>query len=102
MLLPELGEWSMKRVVATVCAGVLLTAGVQIGVASSASAAPTKFTSCASMYKYYKHGISKNKKAQKRAVKAGMYKPAVKPAVYRDSYKTLDRDKDGTMCEVPR
>lgn len=32
----------------------------------------------------------------------GMYNPPVKPAVYRDSYKTLDRDKDGTMCEVPR
>lgn len=92
----------MKRVAASACAGVLLVVGTQIGVASSASAAPTKFTSCASMYKYYKYGISKNKKAQKRAVKTGMHKPAVKAAVYRDSYKTLDRDRDGTMCEVPR
>lgn len=92
----------MKRVAATACAGILLAAGIQVGLTSSASAAPTRFTSCASMYKYYKYGISMNKAAQQRAVRAGMYKPAVKPAVYRDSYKTLDRDKDGTMCEVPR
>jgi hypothetical protein len=92
----------MKRQVASLCGGVLLLAGSQVVVASSASAAPTKFTSCAAMYKYYKHGISINKAAQRRAVKAGMYKPDVKPSVYRDSYKTLDRDKDGTMCEVPR
>ena len=92
----------MNKIAAIGLSAALLFAGGAVGAATPAYAAPTKFTSCASMYKYYKHGISKNKKAQKRAVKAGMYKPAVKPAVYRDSYKTLDRDKDGTMCEVPR
>lgn len=92
----------MNRIAAIGLSATLIFAGAAVGAATSAYAAPTKFTSCASMYKYYKYGISKNKKAQKRAVKAGMYKPVVKPAVYRDSYKTLDRDKDGTMCEVPR
>lgn len=92
----------MNKLAAVGLSAALIFVGGAAGAAAPASAAPTKFTSCASMYKHYKYGISKNKKAQKKAVKAGMYKPAVKPAVYRDSYKTLDRDKDGTMCEVPR
>jgi hypothetical protein len=54
------------------------------------------------MHKVYKYGISKSSKAQARAVREGMYRPPVKPQVYADSYKTLDRDKDGTMCEVPK
>lgn len=92
----------MKRIAAIGCSGLLLFAGVHIGLASAAHAAPTKFTSCAAMHKHYKYGISKDKKSQQRAVKEGMYKPSLQPRVYADSYKTLDRDKDGTMCEVPR
>ncbi len=68
----------------------------------SAQAAPTKFKNCASMHEVYKYGIAKSKKAQKRAVREGMHKPPVKAKVYKNSYKTLDRDKDGVMCEVPR
>ncbi len=67
-----------------------------------AHAAETKFKSCAQMHETYKYGIAKNKKAQRRAVKDGMYKPKVRKRVYKNSYKTLDRDKDGVMCEVPR
>ena len=67
-----------------------------------AQAAETKFTSCTQKHKTYKYGIAKNKKAQRRAVKDGMYKPKVRKRVYKNSYKTLDRDKDGVMCEVPR
>lgn len=69
---------------------------------SAASAAPTRFTSCDSMHAYYKNGVSKDRSSQQKAVKSGMYKPSLKPRVYADSYKSLDRDKDGTMCEVPR
>ena len=69
---------------------------------TSAQAADTKFKSCAQMHETYKYGIAKNKKAQRRAVKDGMYKPKVRKRVYKNSYKTLDRDKDGVMCEVPR
>ena len=65
-------------------------------------AAETKFKSCAQMHETYKYGIAKNKKAQRRAVKDGMYKPKVRKRVYKNSNKTLDRDKDGVMCEVPR
>ena len=67
-----------------------------------AQAAETKFKSCAQMHETYKYGIAKNKKAQRRAVKDGMYTPKVRKRVYKNSYKTLDRDKDGVMCEVPR
>ena len=76
-------------------------AALVLSSAPAASAAPTRFTSCDAMHKYYKYGISKDKKSQQRAVREGMYRPALKPRVYADSYKTLDRDKDGTMCEVP-
>ena len=67
-----------------------------------AQAAETRFKSCAQMHETYKYGIAKSKKAQRRAVKDGMYKPKVRKRVYKNSYKTLDRDKDGVMCEVPR
>ena len=73
-----------------------------IGVHGIADAATSKFTSCDQMHKVYKYGVAKDKAAQSRAVKDGMYRPALKPAVYAASYKTLDRDKDGVMCEVPR
>ena len=75
--------------------------GFGLGLAP-AHAATTKFTSCEKMHKVYPYGISKSSKAQARAVREGMFKPPVRAQVYEDSYKTLDRDKDGTMCEVPR
>ena len=87
----------LMSIAAVTCAAALALSG-----APAANAAPTKFTSCDSMHKYYKYGISKDKKSQQRAVREGMYKPSLKPRVYANSYKTLDRDKDGTMCEVPR
>lgn len=83
-------------------AAVTCAAAVALTGTPAANAAPTKFTSCDAMHKYYKYGISKDKKSQQRAVREGMYKPSLQPRVYADSYKTLDRDKDGTMCEVPR
>lgn len=87
--------------VAAVPAAVVAAALVVLS-SPGAQAAPTRFTSCDSMHQYYKYGISKDKKSQQRAVREGMYKPSLQPRVYADSYKTLDRDKDGTMCEVPR
>jgi hypothetical protein len=67
--------------------------------APPSEAATTKFTSCAKMLRVYPKGIAKDKKAADRAVKNGQYRPKVAPQVYRDSYKSLDRDKDGSMCE---
>lgn len=73
-----------------------------VAVAPPANATTTKFTICAKMLKVYPHGISKSKAAANRAVNNGQYRPAVRPGAYDDSYKTLDRDKDGSMCEQPR
>lgn len=92
----------MRQVAAVLSSIVVALAVTQIATVSPATAAPTRFTSCDALHKYYKYGISKDKQSQQRAVREGMYKPALKPRVYADSYKTLDRDKDGTMCEVPR
>lgn len=92
----------VNRVAAVVSSIVVALAATQMATVSSANAAPTRFTSCDALHKYYKYGISKDKQSQLRAVREGMYKPALQPRVYADSYKTLDRDKDGTMCEVPR
>ena len=92
----------LKRIISGVCASILLLGSIGIALASVANGAPTRFTSCDAMHKYYKYGISKDKRSQEKAVQTGMYKPSLQPRVYADSYKTLDRDKDGTMCEVPR
>ena len=83
-------------------AAVLACVAAFLGATALPAQAATKYTSCASMHKDYKYGIAKSKKAQKRAVREGMYKPPVRSKVYKNSYKTLDRDKDGVMCEVPR
>jgi hypothetical protein len=84
-------------------ASIAIAAALGLGlVVAPAQSATTKFTSCDKMHKVFKYGISMDKKAQARAVREGMYRPPVKPQVYEDSYKTLDRDKDGTMCEVPK
>ncbi len=64
--------------------------------------AATMFTSCDQMHRVYKHGVAKDGRSQTRAEQQGMYRPALKPSIYSASYKSLDRDKDGVMCEVPR
>jgi hypothetical protein len=87
----------IKQAVALVASASFLVVGM-----SGAVQATTKFTSCDQMHKVYKHGVAKDKRSQDRAVREGMYRPALKPTVYAASYKTLDRDKDGVMCEVPR
>lgn len=92
----------MRRIIAGMCASVLTIGGMTIAMASVADAAPMKFTSCDQMHKLYEYGVARDKASQSRAVKDGMYRPALKPTMYAASYKTLDRDKDGVMCEVPR
>jgi hypothetical protein len=89
-----------KRLLLALTTAGLLATGIV--AAPAANAAPTQFKNCASMHKVYKHGVAKDKKSQQRAVKNGAYKPVVKKVVYDNSYKSLDRDKDGVMCEVPR
>lgn len=90
------------RKFASIAIAAALGLGLTIAPAQAAQTARTKFTSCDQMHGTFKYGISKSVRAQNRAVREGMYRPALRPRVYADSYKTLDRDGDGTMCEVPR
>lgn len=90
----------MKRTIRFTAAGVV--AFGLLAWSPSAPSASQRFTSCDQMHKVFKYGIAKDQKSQKRAVKEGMYRPSLKPSVYAASYKTLDRDKDGVMCEVPK
>lgn len=90
----------MKKLLgAAVCAAALL--GGTVAAPVHAEAATTKFKNCASMNKVYKHGVAK-KKGVKDKVR-GNTKPVtnytVNAKVYQASYKSLDRDKDGIMCE---
>lgn len=87
----------VKRTIGVVASAVILILGP-----GAMAMAVTKFTSCDQMHRVYKYGVAKDKASQSRAVREGMYRPALKPTVYAASYKTLDRDKDGVMCEVPR
>lgn len=91
----------MKRIVAYALAVLALVTVAPVLVAGP-SQGTTRFTSCDQMHRSYKYGVARDAAAQARAVREGMYKPALKPQVYNASYKTLDRDKDGVMCEVPR
>lgn len=83
---------------AALCGALSLT----VVAAPLSSAATTKFTSCEKMLKVYPYGIAKDGKAADRAYRNGQYRPKVAPQVYRDSYKSLDRDHDGSMCEQDR
>jgi hypothetical protein len=88
----------MAKAVMTILASIAIV----LGVGALPASATTRFTSCDQMHRVYKYGVAKDGRSQTRAVQQGMYRPALKPTVYASSYKTLDRDKDGVMCEVPR
>ncbi|MDP1878448.1 MAG: excalibur calcium-binding domain-containing protein [Actinomycetota bacterium] len=95
----------MRRLLAVLVMSCVVAVGMPVmapASAAPASAATTRFTSCDAMHEVYRYGIAMSRAAATRAVSDGMYRPRVKPQVYADSYKTLDRDKDGVMCEVPR
>lgn len=82
--------------------GALAGAAIFCLSLSGVAGATTTFTSCDQMHRVYKYGVAKDKRSQDRAAQDGMYRPALKPTIYAASYKSLDRDKDGVMCEVPR
>ena len=63
---------------------------------------PTKFVTCKTMRLHYPYGVSRSTAAQRTAVIAGMHPPDVQPKVYRQSAPKLDRDRNGSMCEVRR
>lgn len=94
----------MTKPFAALAGGALLATLAVSGVAP-ANAATTYFSSCASLHKVYPHGVAKSAAAATYQVRHGHYRPAYSAQaqkVYAANYKRLDRDRDGTACEVTR
>jgi hypothetical protein len=92
-----------KRLLATFLAALL--GGTLLGV-SSAEAAPStptatakSYANCDALHKQWQYGVAKSRKAARKQVRTGHYKPHVSLAGYRAN-SNLDADKDGTACEV--
>lgn len=94
----------MKRSMIAAAALSLLPLGAVVGTTVQADAAAGRyFSSCDNLHKVWKHGVAKGPKAARKQVRAGNYKPAYGPkarAVYKTNHSRLDRDDDGTACEV--
>jgi hypothetical protein len=64
------------------------------------SSAPS-FDNCDQMHKQWSYGVAKSRRAARKQVRTGHYKPRVSRAGYRAN-RSLDADDDGTACEVLR
>lgn len=94
----------MSRPIVVVAAGAMFGAMAVSGVAS-ANASTTTFSSCAKLHQVYRYGVAKSAAAAAAQVRTHHYRPAyTKQAqnVYWANYKRLDRDHDGTACEVTK
>lgn len=91
-----------RRIVAVLVAATLgLMTLPQAGAATpytESASAPT-FKNCDAMHKKWPYGVAKSRKAARKQVRTGHYKPRVSLAGYRAN-SSLDADKDGTACEV--
>ena len=73
-----------------------------LGLYGSAPAgAVTSFSNCDKMHKVWQYGVAKSRRAARKQVNAGHYKPHVSYSIYIAN-KSLDADKDGTACEVSK
>ncbi len=63
--------------------------------------AVTSFSNCDKMHKTWQYGVAKSRKAARKQVRTGHYKPHVSYKIYVAN-KSLDADKDGTACEVTK
>ena len=73
--------------------------------ASSASEMQTiavpSFDNCDQMHRRWEYGVAKTRRAARRQVNGGHYRPRVSRAGYLAN-DHLDADNDRTACEVPR
>jgi hypothetical protein len=86
-----------KRVVSVLMAAFL--AVTMTGVPNAVAA--KSYPNCDALHKRWQYGVAKSRKAARRQVRTGHYKPHVSLAGYRAN-SDLDADKDGTACEVLR
>ena len=63
--------------------------------------AATSYANCDALHRHWQYGVAKSRKAARRQVNSGHYKPHVSRAGYRAN-SNLDAGNDGTACEVSR
>ena len=83
----------MKRIFAVFIGSIIILAPL-----STSAHAATKYSSCAKMQEKYPTGVAKSAGASSAVTALGGMKPKVSAAVYAAN-KSLDRDKDGAVCE---
>jgi len=103
-----------KRSMSKLLAAVLLVVGSMFGAGSATLEAhaillaPPPFKTCRQMHRgihlfgglyRFTYGVAKSKKAAARQVAAGFHRPTISSGAYRNNL-SLDRDLDGTACEV--
>jgi hypothetical protein len=92
-----------KQVVSMFTAAFLAVTltGVPDAVAVPNAVVAKSYPNCDALHKKWQYGVAKSRKAARRQVRTGHYKPHVSRAGYRAN-SNLDADKDGTACEVSR
>ena len=61
---------------------------------------PRRFATCKAMRQTFRFGVARSDAAADRQTSGGFRRPLVSGRVYRKN-RRLDRDNDGTACEVP-
>ena len=91
-----------KRLVSVLVAGLLAFTTVGASPVGAAQSSVAKsYPNCDALHKRWVYGVAKSRKAARRQVRTGHYKPHVSTAGYRAN-SDLDADSDGTACEVLR
>jgi hypothetical protein len=95
-----------KRLVAVLVAGMfaLPTAGASAVAIRSTDPTPStvavpSFGSCRQLHNRWQYGVAKTRRAARRQVNSGHYRPTVSRAGYLAN-DHLDADNDLTACEV--
>jgi hypothetical protein len=86
-----------KRIVSIIVAALLGLTTMGVPTAD----AVTSYRNCDALHRHWQYGVAKSRKAARRQVRTGHYKPHVSRAGYRAN-SNLDADNDGTACEVSR
>jgi Excalibur calcium-binding domain len=93
-----------KRLVSILVAGLLALPSLGASPAGAVQstrarvAAPT-FDNCRQLHRRWQYGVAKTRRAARRQVNSGHYRPRVSRAGYRAN-DHLDADNDRTACEV--
>ena len=84
----------MAALVIGIVAATALTGIVPVGAATS-------YRNCTALHHAHRYGVAKSNAAANKQVNSNHYRPFVSRSLY-NANSGLDRDKDGTACEVSR